>query len=178
MDKKSLLVSLCLHATLIVGLFGWLTPQKEIRPAGVVTVSIVGTGTIPASLTSRKDAPHFGESPKMGAPISAPSSQNHVLGGNPSLQGEGGTSEILQKIRNKIERQKFYPLLAKRSKIEGAPMIELKIKPDGSLEYVALKKSSGSSLLDEAAIKTVSLAAPYPYYPDPITLDIHYRLGE
>lgn len=97
-------------------------------------------------------------------------------GGAEGDGGESGSSDLLRQIKIKIERAKFYPLIAKRTHLEGAPEVELKIKQNGSLEYVALKKSCGSKILDDAALSTVKLAAPFPFYPEPIALNIQYNL--
>lgn len=105
------------------------------------------------------------------------SNKEGATGDRSGTGGEEGASETLRKIRIKIERAKYYPLLAKRSKMEGSPLVEFKIKNDGSVEYVNLKKSSGSQILDDAATATVQKAAPFPFYPDPIALNISYNLG-
>lgn len=90
--------------------------------------------------------------------------------------GEGGSSDILRQIRNKIKRAKFYALRAKRLDIQGRPVMEFKIRQDGTLEYVVIKESSGSKILDEAALSIIKQAQPFPFYPEPIKVGIEYNL--
>lgn len=168
---KSIGISLLLHVGLL-GLLLFGLPGDIEKPAGhgeseIISVAIIGASVAPSAGKARGASP---SRPLRGLDLPNSGSANRV-------GGEGGTSAILQQIRNKIERNKYYPLIAKRSRIEGSPLIEFKIKNDGSVEYVILKQSSGSTILDEAAAATVHQAAPYPFYPEPIALNIHYTLA-
>lgn len=101
-----------------------------------------------------------------------------------SHQGRGGLGSpgsptgnpILAKIRNKIERSKYYPQQARLQRLEGRPEVSFKIAPNGTIESVHLKRSSGSALLDSAAIETVNRSAPLPYYDGQISLAINFTL--
>jgi protein TonB len=64
-----------------------------------------------------------------------------------------------------------YPEEAKRQKIYGSLQLIVNIKADGSVERVEIKRSSGHKELDEAAIRIVSLAAPYAAFPEDIRKD-------
>jgi protein TonB len=44
--------------------------------------------------------------------------------------------------------------------------LTVSIRADGSVENITIDKSSGSQLLDEAAINIVNLAAPYAKFSD------------
>ena len=44
-------------------------------------------------------------------------------------------------------------------------------KSDGTLEKVDIDRSSGSKILDEAAVRIVQQAAPYAAFPDDIRRD-------
>jgi len=48
-----------------------------------------------------------------------------------------------------------YPLSARRRGIEGRVLVRAEIQADGSCSRVALKKTSGSDLLDQAALEAV-----------------------
>ena len=45
--------------------------------------------------------------------------------------------------------------------IQGELLMQVSIFSNGHLDYVRIARSSGSSLLDEAALQTVRQAAPY-----------------
>jgi protein TonB len=71
--------------------------------------------------------------------------------------------------RLKIERigNLNYPEAAKRNHIYGALVLTVTIKSDGSLEDVQVDRSSGSKVLDAAAIKIVQMSAPFaPFTPE------------
>lgn len=71
--------------------------------------------------------------------------------------------------RLKIERigNLNYPEAAKRDHIYGALVLSVSIKSDGSLEGVQVDRSSGSKVLDAAAVKIVEMSAPFaPFTPE------------
>jgi len=65
-------------------------------------------------------------------------------------------------IRERVERNKFYPRASMRMNHEGTTVIELGIAPDGSVTGVVIRSSSGYSALDNAAIHAVKQSAPLP----------------
>ncbi|HMA97899.1 MAG TPA: energy transducer TonB [Wenzhouxiangella sp.] len=58
-----------------------------------------------------------------------------------------------------------YPESARRQNIEGSLVLSVDIFPDGSIDQVRVLRSSGHSVLDEAAIRIVRLAAPFARLP-------------
>ncbi|PCI60103.1 MAG: energy transducer TonB [Methylophilaceae bacterium] len=69
----------------------------------------------------------------------------------------------LEAWRQKVERigNQNYPAAARNQKIYGKLQLTVSIRADGSVEKVVIDKSSGSKVLDDAAINIVKLAAPY-----------------
>ncbi len=65
--------------------------------------------------------------------------------------------------RRKVERlgKLNYPAAARRLKLSGHPMLDVAINPDGSLHSIELLRSSGHSVIDDAAIQIARLGAPY-----------------
>lgn len=65
--------------------------------------------------------------------------------------------------RIKVERigNLNYPEAAKRERIHGSLVLTVNIKADGSLEDVQIDRSSGSRILDAAAMKIVQMSAPF-----------------
>jgi protein TonB len=65
--------------------------------------------------------------------------------------------------RLKIERvgNNNYPEEARTKKIYGTLMLSVEIRADGTVADIVVDRSSGSKVLDAAAIRIVELAAPY-----------------
>ncbi len=75
--------------------------------------------------------------------------------------------------RAKVERigNLNYPEQAKRDNLSGSLVLDVALNADGSVNNVALLRSSGHKALDDAAIAIVKLAAPYAPFPDNIRKD-------
>ena len=67
----------------------------------------------------------------------------------------------------KVERtgNLYYPEHARTSKIYGDILLVVTLLPDGSVESVEIVSSSGHPTLDQAAVTTVRLAAPFAPFP-------------
>lgn len=59
-----------------------------------------------------------------------------------------------------------YPEAARRQGIYGSLKLTVSIYANGEIEKVEIDRSSGSKILDAAAIKIVELAEPYAAFPD------------
>ncbi len=75
--------------------------------------------------------------------------------------------------RQKVERvgNLNYPQAARELKLYGNLILTVSIRADGSVEKVAIDRSSGQKLLDAAAIHIVEMAAPYARFPPEIRRD-------
>lgn len=82
-------------------------------------------------------------------------------------------ARYMEDWRMKIERvgNLNYPEEAKAKKLYGHLTLTVHIRADGSLEGIDLDRSSGSTILDEAAKNIVKLAAPYAAFPEDIRRD-------
>lgn len=65
-----------------------------------------------------------------------------------------------------------YPEEARRKKLYGDLRLLVTILPNGAVMKVELLKSSGSIVLDQAAMRIVRMAAPYPPFPDEMKREI------
>jgi len=72
---------------------------------------------------------------------------------------------FLAQVRQRIDRLKHYPYAARRRQVEGRVTVRFVIHPDGTVAGLQVVKSSSSSLLDDAAVKAVQDAAPFPGFP-------------
>jgi len=75
------------------------------------------------------------------------------------------SSSYLEMVRLKIERRKSYPDAARTRQIEGSVTIRFVITPEGGVRVVEIAKTSGHMVLDEAALRAVQDAAPFPKAP-------------
>ena len=67
-----------------------------------------------------------------------------------------------------------YPDEAKRQKLYGNLILRVAVRADGSLEEVRVLRSSGSKILDAAAVRIVHLAAPFAPFPPDIRKETDY----
>jgi protein TonB len=65
-----------------------------------------------------------------------------------------------------------YPAEARNSGLYGDLRLLATLRKDGSLKEVLVVHSSGSTLLDDAAIRIVRLAAPYPPFPEEMSRNV------
>ena len=76
--------------------------------------------------------------------------------------------------RRKVERvgNLNYPDDAARRGLSGDLLLEVALNPDGTVEDIALRRSSGQRILDEAAVRIVHLAAPFERFPEAIAREV------
>ncbi len=84
---------------------------------------------------------------------------------------EGGDVSVkrayLGKIRTKLERTKVNP----HSRATGTVIVRFAVSPSGALLSREVIASSGSQILDNAAIAAVEKAAPFPAFPEDMKVD-------
>lgn len=73
----------------------------------------------------------------------------------------------LGKLRTHLERSKVNP----RTSIIGTAVVRLTVKSDGELLSRKIIKSSGSQILDNAAIASIEKASPFPPIPSEVGED-------
>ncbi len=83
---------------------------------------------------------------------------------------EARDAHYLDAFRRQVERvgNQNYPSLAKARKMFGDVRLLVAIKANGSLHDVRVLKSSGHRILDDAAIRSVKLSAPF----DPFSAEL------
>jgi len=73
----------------------------------------------------------------------------------------------LGKLRTHLERTKVNP----RTQLIGTAVVRLTVKSDGELLANRIVKSSGSKVLDNAALASIEKAAPFPAIPTDVGRD-------
>ena len=71
-----------------------------------------------------------------------------------------------QLIKQKIEENKRYPLLARNKGIEGEVWVKFEILKNGKVKNINVVKSSRHQILDNAAIESIKKANPFPPFPE------------
>lgn len=64
-----------------------------------------------------------------------------------------------------------YPDAARREGVSGKLMMDVALNADGTVRNISILRPSGHSVIDEAAIRIVNLAAPFPPFPPEIGKD-------
>jgi periplasmic protein TonB len=90
----------------------------------------------------------------------------------------------LNELFGLIERHRAYPANAIGPlglRLEGTTVYLIAVRSDGALVGTHLERSSGADVLDEAALKMIEAAAPFPptpsYYPRPgVVLEVTIHL--
>lgn len=127
------------------------TAAETAAKTAYETASVPGTAPEAAS----ENAPAAG-SPRAsgGVPASPP---------GPALQHD--YDDLLDRLDRLIQSRLTYPPLAKRRGIEGTVVLRLVVAPSGELISAGAEESSGSVLLDRAAVDMVS--GFFPLDPGP-----------
>ena len=76
--------------------------------------------------------------------------------------------------RRRIERigNLNYPDEAARRGLSGDLLLDVALNPDGTVENITLRRSSGEPVLDAAALRIVQLAAPFPEFPEDVAKEV------
>jgi len=64
-----------------------------------------------------------------------------------------------------------FPDEARREHLSGSLLLDVALNADGSINSIAVLRSSGQRVLDDAALRIVRLAAPYAPFPGEIRTD-------
>jgi protein TonB len=114
------------------------TPTSPVAPLPAAAVAAPQAGSGPPGLAP---APHAGE--------------GHGAATAPD-------ADTLRALMRHLEAHRHYPVQARRKGIEGTVRLAFRIRSDGTLASVEVRESSGSRLLDRAAVRTVERASPLP----------------
>ncbi|MBI4824466.1 MAG: energy transducer TonB [Nitrospirae bacterium] len=95
------------------------------------------------------------------------------------LDGKGDNySALLREIRDAIASKVSYPLIARKRNIQGTVLAGFSINEKGMPEDIRILESSGYSILDNEAIRTIKRAVPYPYIKWTVEVPVRFKLKE
>jgi len=139
------------------------------KAASVATSMTPGAPSIHAldtagSSSKEADRPHVSgtpEAPPLPSPLPQASLASLPSPGAAPVRPDYGwlNGMLIGRVR---ERQE-YPTLARLHGVEGRVQVRIVIRQNGELGEVSIVRSSGSPVLDEAALKTVRDAFPLPF---------------
>ena len=100
----------------------------------------------------------------------------------PSAYPHARLLELTDRLHRAIEREKRYPLSARRLGREGTASVAFQLRPDGAIDAIQVAASSGEPALDRAALRAVQGISPFGSAGDyldestPFRVDIAFRL--
>jgi protein TonB len=108
-------------------------------------------------------------------------SRSPLIAGNSVASKLTDYQRILDKLNRLLQEHLYYPETARRKGIEGTLSITFTLDTNGEATDVMVSVSSGSRLLDRAAVRAISGIFPYSDPPDTplrFTIPVTYRLIE
>jgi protein TonB len=143
---------------------------------------VIPTPAPPAAITRAKAPPRASTTIRTGSSGAAAGASISGQGGRGTGaaagvgpgQGRGsgsgsGTGSALQgylwEIRRLLEKEKDYPLMARRRNIQGMVVVVFTIAAGGQVHASRVSRSSGHDLLDEAARNTIRRVRRFPPLP-------------
>lgn len=106
-----------------------------------------------------------------GEQVTSAAGRSNVNGRKDGKSKDGGTkarSNYNGKVLVKLRRAKRYPSQARRDRLQGTATVSFTVARSGAVSGVRLARSSGHTLLDQAALEMVHRASPMPKVPDDI----------
>ncbi|WP_417674855.1 TonB family protein [Roseibium sp.] len=106
-----------------------------------------------------------------GEQVTSAAGRSNANGREDGKSKDGGTkarSNYNGKVLVKLRRAKRYPSQARRNSLQGTATVSFTVARSGAVSGVRLARSSGHTLLDQAALEMVHRAAPMPKVPDDI----------
>jgi protein TonB len=103
--------------------------------------------------------------------------------GGPGM--ERARARYLETLKAMIEKYKDYPVMARRGRVEGTSVIRFVLARSGRMKNAVILRSSGSGLLDNAALRAVREVGGFPPLPPeingqevPFDVPITFRLSD
>lgn len=118
------------------------------------------------------------ESPGGGAGEGLPESPPGAGGSGTGAALEGERDHRIAIIRRRIQEALVYPREARRRGIQGTSQVRFDLTAAGRLRTLALARSSGKKLLDDASLETLERAQPFPFIDGTLIVPVVFRLSD
>ncbi|WP_153768852.1 TonB family protein [Labrenzia sp. CE80] len=142
-------------------------PVPQLRPKPLVQDLPKPTKTAQKTPKKAKKAKK-----KQSSPAGAGGNSNQTAqkggaknSGKGSSAGNAKVSNYPGKVARKLRRSLRYPSAAKRKRLTGNVHVSFSVDSAGRASRIRIARSSGSSILDKAAVETVRRASPFPKIP-------------
>ena len=157
------------------------TPVKKKKPPGQGNIQAavprddgVPPAAPPADEAARAPAPAAGGG---GPPVVEAQAPKASTGGGPAPAKKHAVSGgILSAISSAVRKEVVYPPVARKNHLEGTVLVSFRIAKDGSALDIHVAESSGSGILDEAAVEAVKKGKAYPSVDQPVIVPVHFKL--
>lgn len=131
------------------------TDERKQKPAGK-----------PAKSGSKGRAEADAKRGQADGALDGRSTATGKAGARSSASGNAAVTNYPGKIVSKLRRALRYPAQAKSQNLRGEVQVSFTVSSGGAVGGVRVVRSSGSPVLDRAAIETVRRAAPFPPIPE------------
>lgn len=95
---------------------------------------------------------------------------------NQEKQHAESRAQVISIIYKELKQRFTYPKLAVRRNWQGKVLLSLRVSPSGHIKKIQLAKSSGYSILDQAAINAISNIGNLPHTSTWLNGDIELKL--
>lgn len=150
-----------------------IRPRAETAAAPAFTIA-PDTPPAPATLpaSAARISPMAGGAPG-GTGTGAGARGGSGTGGNGNGEGSSGCWDAAwsRAVTARVRHTFYYPQRARDQDISGVVVLRLTVRRNGTLETLAISKSSGNALLDAAAYDAMNRAQPLPRIPDRMHVD-------
>jgi len=145
--------------------------RRAVARADVAPPQPVGAAPVaPVESDLASDGSGTGNGTGTGSGPGRGSGHGSGSGGTGGVAGAGsGLDAYLSAVRARIEKAKRYPSLARRRGLEGRAAVAFELDETGRPQHLAVRFAD-HPLLGEAAVRAVHSAAPFPAFPQGITL--------
>jgi len=150
------------------------SPQRAVRwgipatPSGAPSEIPSGTlSGVPSGRPPKAAAPTSGSMAGTTATSHPTAASSSTASGGPghTTDKNGIRTSYVRQCRALIEHHKEYPVMARKGMIEGTVVVRGKLARDGVLRQCIVTRSSGSGLLDSAALRAVRSVGRFPALP-------------
>lgn len=196
-----LLAAIALHA----GVLGWVNTSPSMQLGGAtmdtVAVSLIESSTRDSKPEAEKAVEPNDAQPKEADDVQTESASvsaaepakiqqevtltraTNEAETSPAAASEASLASIRQQVQTELARHFHYPTTAIRRNWSGTVELVFRVEPDGRVYDVRMKRSSGRSVLDEAALAAMQKVERIPLDPQlklahavELALPVIYRL--
>ena len=130
---------------------GAAVPVAEVAPSPP-RMAVAPAMTVPAPVRETVSSP-----PAVTVPGPSPSAVRRVEPDTGAVR-----SRYLAVVRGIIEKHKEYPVMARRGRVEGTAIVGFVLTRSGAVRAASVVHSSGSGLLDGAALRAIRATDGFP----------------